>query len=210
MKEIWKDIPGYEGLYQASNLGQIKRLSRKYAPKEKVLKPQRRNGYLSICLTKNKDKSTHNIHRLITKTFIGESDLIVNHKDGNKHNNNIENLEYCTSRDNCRHVFTSKIKITNSEKYKTEIINDYQNGVTLTHLTRKYHVDLRDLKILLLRNGFELNEQRTGNYSKVINEQVINKIKNIYVHDPTISNSEISQRTGLSKMTVTRILKIIS
>lgn len=209
MEEIWRDIPGYEGLYQASNLGRIKSLPRKYKPNESILKPQKRNGYLKVELCK-KDRKQYSVHRLIMMTFSGSSKLSVNHIDGNKHNNNLENLEYCTQRENCRHVFTSKIKLTNIQKFENDIINDYGKGFNLTKLTKKYHVDLRDLKKLLLKNGFELKEQRTGDYPKIINKKIINEIQAIYKNDPEITNKEISIKTGLSITTVGRILKDIS
>ena len=211
MKEIWKDILGYEGYYQASNLGRIKRLEGKYVPDERVLKPQKRpNGYLAITLSKDKRRITKSIHRIIMLAFMGESKLTVNHIDGDKHNNRLENLEYVTSRDNIRHVFSSNIKITNIQKFKNDIINDYSKGVNLTKLTKKYHVDFRDLKSFLLKNGFELKNRRIENYPKTINKKIINEIQVIYKNDPKITNKEMSIKTGLSIATVSRILKGIS
>ena len=209
MKEVWRDIPGYEGYYQASNLGNIKSLPKKYKPLGRILKPQQRNNYLIVSLSRDGKSKSQSVHRIIMKTFKGESNLTVNHIDGNKHNNKLENLEYCTPRDNSRHVFISKIKTTNTEKFKDEIIKDYKNGVTLTKLTKKYHVDLRHLKIFLLENGFELKERRTGKYPKIINSEIIKEVKIMYEKNPEISNKEISERTGLSGSSVTRIMQEI-
>lgn len=209
MKEVWRDIPGYEGYYQASNLGNIKSLPKKYKPLGRILKPQQRNNYLIVSLSRDGKSKSQSVHRIIMKTFKGESNLTVNHIDGNKHNNKLENLEYCTPRDNSRHVFISKIKTTNTEKFKDEIIKDYKNGVTLTKLTKKYHVDLRHLKIFLLENGFELKERRTGKYPKIINREIIKEVKIMYEKNPEISNKEISERTGLSGSSVTRIMQEI-
>ena len=209
MKEIWRDIPGYEGYYQASNLGRIKSLPKKYKPIESILKLQHRNNYLTVSLSKNGKQKTCSVHRIIMRTFEGDSNLAVNHIDGNKHNNKLENLEYCTPRDNARHVFISKIKITNSERFKDEIIKDYKNGITLVNLTKKYHVDLRHLKKFLLENGFELKERRTGKYPKIINSEIIKEVKIMYEKNPEISNKEISERTGLSGSSVTRIMQEI-
>lgn len=209
MKEVWRDIPGYEGYYQASNLGNIKSLPKKYKPLGRILKPQQRNNYLIVSLSRDGKSKSQSVHRIIMKTFKGESNLTVNHIDGNKHNNKLENLEYCTPRDNSRHVFISKIKTTNTEKFKDEIIKDYKNGVTLTKLTKKYHVDLRHLKIFLLENGFELKERRTGKYPKIINRKIIKEVKIMYEKNPEISNKEISERTGLSGSSVTRIMQEI-
>ncbi|HDG5400712.1 TPA: HNH endonuclease [Staphylococcus aureus] len=209
MKEIWKDIPGYESYYQASNLGRIKRLKGKYVPKDRILKPQKRpNGYLCVTLSKNK-RVTKSIHRLIMLSFVGYSDLEVNHIDGNKKNNQLNNLEYCSSRDNSRHVFNNRLKITNIERYGEHIIDDYKNGVNLTRLVKTYHVDFRDLKEFLTKNGFSLKECREGNYKKIINQERMQEVRKLLNDNPNITNKEINRITGLSNMTITRILKNI-
>ena len=110
-KEIWKDIQGYEGLYQISNLGRIKSLERMIITSnnitkkisEKILKPcLRKNGYYSIVLQKNNKSKYYTIHRLVAKEFIPNPNNLpqVNHKDENKTNNNVNNLEWCTSKYN--------------------------------------------------------------------------------------------------------------
>lgn len=114
MLEIWKDIKGYEGLYQISNFGRIKSLPKKringtnfYIQKEKILKPQlKTKRYLGINLTKNKMHKNFLVHRLVAEAFIDNPyDLPqVNHKDCNKLNNNINNLEWCTQEENLNHA----------------------------------------------------------------------------------------------------------
>lgn len=102
MEEIWKDITGYEGLYQVSNLGNVKsfRGSTKYGkPKEFILKPSVINsGYGVVTLYSGTSKSKHQIHRLVASAFIPNPFNLpcVNHKDENKLNNRVENLEWCT------------------------------------------------------------------------------------------------------------------
>ena len=119
-KEIWKDIQGYEGLYQISNLGRIKSLERMIITSnnitkkisEKILKPcLRKNGYYSIVLQKNNKSKYYTIHRLVAKEFIPNPNNLpqVNHKDGNKLNNNINNLEWCTNSDNTQHGYDNKL-----------------------------------------------------------------------------------------------------
>ena len=98
--EEWKDIKGYEGLYQVSNLGRVKSLPRKYAPKERILKPEiGKRGYPYVVFSYNKERKTLKIHRLVAETFIPNPDNLpqVNHKDENKSNNCVENLEWCTN-----------------------------------------------------------------------------------------------------------------
>lgn len=108
-QEVWKDVKGYEGVYQISNLGEIKRLSYsiirnngyKQSWKEKKLKPTKdAGGYLGIRSgTKKNGKSyTLRIHRLVAEAFIPNPNRYnyINHIDGNKQNNRVNNLEWCT------------------------------------------------------------------------------------------------------------------
>ena len=99
MEEIWKDIKGYEDLYQVSNLGKIKSLGNNKSRKEKILKPRKNNkGYLYMSLSKNNVKKYYLVHRLVAETFLENPNNYpcVNHKDENPLNNTIYNLEYCT------------------------------------------------------------------------------------------------------------------
>lgn len=99
MKEIWKDIKGYKGLYQVSNKGNVKSLNYRRTGKEKILKPMViRDGYLQMELYKNGKRKNLLIHRLVLMTFapIDNMDkLDANHKDENKQNNCLSNLEWC-------------------------------------------------------------------------------------------------------------------
>lgn len=120
MVEIWKDIPNYVGLYQVSNLGNVKSLSRPikqryvyYISKEKLLTPKvNSGGYLWVKLCRTGEKSFA-VHILVALAFIGERDPlnVVNHKDGNKLNNHLDNLEYCTHRENAHH-YEKSVKST--------------------------------------------------------------------------------------------------
>jgi len=114
MKEIWKDIIGYEGMYQISNLGRCKSLDRyislgvKRFYKGKILSQTLSNGYLSVKLSKKGFKPiTITIHRLIALYFIPNilNKPFINHIDGVKTNNNISNLEWCTQTENMQHSF---------------------------------------------------------------------------------------------------------
>lgn len=102
--EIWKDVVGYEGLYQVSNLGRVKSLPRRGTVlRERILRTTiDRKGYVCVCFTKNSEKKTVKIHRLVAMAFIpNDRDLPeVNHKDENKLNNCSTNLEWCSGRYN--------------------------------------------------------------------------------------------------------------
>ena len=102
MKEIWRDIVGYEGLYQVSNLGRVKSLGNNKTRKEKVLKPETINGYLRVCLFKEKKGKHILVHRLVADAFIPNIDNkpYIDHIDGNPKNNIIDNIRWCTHNEN--------------------------------------------------------------------------------------------------------------
>ena len=98
--EIWKDIEGYEGLYQVSNLGRVKSLNYKRTGKEKILKAYNNShGYLQVNLCKDGNREQPLVHVLVATAFLDNPDNLpeVNHKDENSKNNMVENLEYCSS-----------------------------------------------------------------------------------------------------------------
>lgn len=106
MKEIWKDIEGYEGLYQVSNLGRVKRLKGKYRKSERILKQGiNKQGYLLVCLCKDNTHKMGRVHRLVAQAFIpnSENKPQVNHIDEDKTNNNVDNIEWMTAKENNNH-----------------------------------------------------------------------------------------------------------
>ena len=103
MEEAWKDIEGYEGLYQISNLGNVKSLNYNKTKKEKILKPFiNSDGYLLVKLCKNKTIKCLSVHSLVAKSFIENPNNYpcINHKDECKTNNVVSNLEWCTNKYN--------------------------------------------------------------------------------------------------------------
>lgn len=123
--EVWKDIIDYEGLYQVGSLGGIKAVDQKrwmnvnmaYAYyKEKELSPYKTiDGYLQIRLSKNSVGRTFLVHRLIALVFIPnpENKPEVNHLNGIKDDNRIENLEWSTPTENQKHAYKNGLKISN-------------------------------------------------------------------------------------------------
>ena len=104
--EIWKEVNGYEGLYWISNLGRVKN---KHG---RILKPGLRSGYYSVGLMKNKKRVHKRIHRLVAEAFINNPSNLpqVNHKDENKVNNRVENLEWCDNKYNSTYSMGKSVK----------------------------------------------------------------------------------------------------
>ena len=100
--EIWKDIEGYEGLYQVSNQGRVKSLDYHCTGKERTLKQQITRGYYQVRLCKNGEQKFYRVHRLVAKAFVSgyKDGYVVNHIDENKTNNHYTNLEWVTYREN--------------------------------------------------------------------------------------------------------------
>lgn len=118
MEEIWKDIPEYEGLYQASNLGRIRSI-RRYGTAGGILKGEiDDDGYIRIPLSKNNIHRKFKAHRLVFMAFCptGDPKLQINHKDGNKKNNKLENLEWCTASYNTIHSYINGLNKTRGIK----------------------------------------------------------------------------------------------
>ena len=131
--EIWKEIKGYEGLYEASNLGNIKRLpsviryksngTRNY-PGKMLTQEQMLDGYLRIVLSKNGCHKRFMSHRLIAETFIPNPNNkpYINHKNGIKSDNRIENLEWCSQEENEQHAVNVLGKTMVGKTYPCKIL----------------------------------------------------------------------------------------
>lgn len=115
--EIWKDVKGYEGIYQVSNLGRVKSLN--YG-KERIIKESITFGYYRVSLSKQNKKISYFTHQLVAISFLNHTinghTLVVNHKDGDKYNNNVNNLEIVTKRENSSTCFRKNMN-TFSSKY---------------------------------------------------------------------------------------------
>jgi hypothetical protein len=131
--EEWKDIKGYKGIYQVSDMGRIRSLDRiiKYSHnridelrKGKLLAINKCGHYSRVRLAKNGKGKTYLVHRLIAAVFISnpENKPQVNHINGDRHDNNIANLEWCTSKENMNHAFNNYLirKVINS---KTDVFS---------------------------------------------------------------------------------------
>ena len=120
MEEIWQDIEGYEGLYQVSNLGRVKSLRNNIILSQSIT----RNGYKNVILYTNNIRKLYLVHRLVATAFIPNPDNLpqVNHKDENKTNNRVDNLEWCDCKYNINYgtcIRRRQLSNTNGKCSKT-------------------------------------------------------------------------------------------
>jgi len=162
VNEIWKSVVGYEGLYEVSNLSDIRSLFRyKITLKQCLTK-----DYLIVSLFKDKKPKTAKVHRLVAEAFVlnQENKPQINHINGIKTDNKPENLEWCTSKENTQHAH--KIGLCNSgsknsraklnKKQILEIRNTYNpNVVSLSFLAKKYNVSKKAILLIIQKKTYK-------------------------------------------------------
>ena len=151
--EKFKDIKGYEGKYQVSNLGNVKSL----IGKGRVLKPLKHNGYLVAQLSKNGSHKRHKTHRLVALTFIPNplNKSEVNHINGNKTDNRLENLEWVTHRENTIHAFDMGLN-------KAQKVIDTKTGKiynSISSASKEFNVNYATLIGIISKNEPTRNEK---------------------------------------------------
>lgn len=112
--EKWKPVVDFESLYEVSNLGRVRNCQSRKILKQEVT----RSGYLKVFLYKNKQRKCKAVHRLVALSFLGipsDEKMQVNHKDLNKKNNSLENLEWCTPSYNVHHSWVNGGRIKNKK-----------------------------------------------------------------------------------------------
>ena len=138
-QEHWVPIPGYENYYEISSLANIRSINRTIPTKSGYLKLEKERtlaqrisnkGYLTVTLSKNGKSNSKHVHRLLAQAFIPnpENKATVNHIDGNKLNNNLDNLEWATYSENAFHAYKTGLYKSNERKRRT--IVDTCTGIT--------------------------------------------------------------------------------
>ena len=178
--EVWKDIPNYEGIYQASSLGRVKSLSREIwrtrnngysVLKERILKNSINDmGYMMVGLSKDNKSKTRKTHQLVAEAFLNHKPcgykLVINHKNFIKTDNRVENLEIVTARENCNHKhIKSSSKYTgvcwekDTSKWTSQI---HVNGVKkkLGRFKTEEEASLcYEMALIAIKNGMEIQNK---------------------------------------------------
>jgi hypothetical protein len=171
MKEIWKDINGYENLYQVSNLGNVKSLYFKHGYNAKLLKPRLSfDGYLRVALTKNRIVKNYSVHKLVALSFIPNigNKPELNHKDAIKLNNKSNNIEWCTHSENMDHAVKNGLMCSNvgdknpnaklTQSQVNEIKQKYLTGkFTQRELAKEYNICKSSIGNITIHKSWQLS-----------------------------------------------------
>ena len=149
MNEIWEDIDGYGGDYQVSNFGRVKSFKHR---KPLIMKPGvDAYGYPQVGLCRNNKHNSHKIHRLVAMAFIPNplNKPEINHIDGCKSNNHVDNLEWVTAQENSRHAYATGLQVARQGEDGTtakltnkqaEFIRNNPDGLTCRQLAKMFGV----------------------------------------------------------------------
>ena len=140
-EEVWKDVIGFEGKYEVSNLGKVRNKKNL-----RVLKAQDHNGYERVYLNDGQKQRKLRVHRIVAKVFLNPPEhpkqTMINHKDSNRSNNNVDNLEWCTHRENVSHAI-KKGTVKGNDNFEKCVRRDVEKDVKVirylyetTHLTQ--------------------------------------------------------------------------
>lgn len=171
--EVWKDIEGYEGFYQVSNFGRVKSLEKEFKAgrsyglrmmKERILKHGTNSGgYQVVVFSKDEKKRSFSVHRIVAETFIPnpECKKEVNHIDGNKTNNHVDNLEWSTRSENILHAY--KMNLQDAPKKKIDQFDKVGKFIksynSLTEASKELNICLKTIS-----NNLKGRNKSAGGY----------------------------------------------
>ena len=155
MTEQWRPIPGFDGLYEASDQGRIKRVAGGRGAKPgRILRPKNHTGgYKTVTLSKNSEYYQWLVHRLVCAAFLGPAPqgVTVNHKDGDRANNRLDNLEYVSYKENEHHAqYMLRTKGKLSEAQVVKIRERYASStVSQKQLAQEYSVHQQQINLIV-------------------------------------------------------------
>lgn len=178
--EVWKDVVGYEGAYEVSNLGRIRSLdryisgafnSKRFIKGVEIKSSLTGNGYLGFNLVKDGKSKMSKVHRVVANAFIDNNELKpeVNHKDGNKNNNHVSNLEWVTKGENQSHAYKNVLRCSKGVNNPSSKLNEtnvknilklLDRGVTAKKIAKAFCV--AESTIGRIKNGQKWNHITNG------------------------------------------------
>lgn len=213
--EVWRDVIGYEGLDQVSNFGNVKSLGNEFSRKERILKPLvQSKGYINIVLQKDGKRKMVLMHRLVAEYFISNPDnkLQINHINGIKIDNRVENLEWVSHRENLDHAIENNLvlkgELNPTSKLKTadvlEIHKLLSFGITVDALSKKYKVSKETISGIKSRRYWKHLDlpKIEGRASKTTLSDIL-KIEELLKEERTINN--IHEITGFSAGLINKV-----
>lgn len=207
MEEIWKDIEGYEGYYQISNLGNVKSLARTIIRKDGITRFYKErimdkristDGYYIAKLTVKRKSKCIGIHKLVAKAFISNPDNLpeVNHKDFDRKNNRVDNLEWCTHQDNIKYSwergqYKGKCGEENPNYGNHKLSEIYKNDPDLSKekQSRPAEQNGRATPVRMYRDDFTMDFAYFGLAAKYMIDNKLTKAKSIMSVSTYISAS---------------------
>lgn len=162
--EIWRPVIGYEGLYEVSSYGRVRGLDRFDGRNKitgKILSVNyEKNGYCSVALSKYGNMKRHKIHRLVAQAFIPNPDNLpqVNHKDENKENNRVENLEWCTAKYNINYG-NRLVKLLNT-KIEKGMVDPDMVGLDRKDYMKKWKERNSDYMVNYMKEYYKCNKDK--------------------------------------------------
>ena len=201
--EEWRDIKGFEGLYQVSNTGKVRSLvgwnGHKYVKRDRELTPTMTStGYLKVDLKNKGVKKSLKLHRVIAGAFIPNPDNhpVINHIDGNPLNNSLENLEWCSQKHNCQHAYDTGLH--KRKAIPADIVNAYceDEFASANSIGEEFGISKSSVCRILKHNGIQVRkaQSRYGIDIETIKDEFRNGC----------TNAELAQKYGCSNNLIAR------
>lgn len=204
--EVWRDVEGYEGHYQVSNRGRIKSLigwnGHEYVKREKILagwiQASGKSGYKRrvIKLAVKGIGKQYKVHQLVARAFIDNPDCynLINHIDGNPLNNHIDNLEWCTQKENVNHAIKTGLVKVPAYENEEEIVRLYKEGKSVRAICKIYKSNNKTVNKVLRNNGLKI--RNTGYYQ---DKYGIDRDKLVEEFEKRSKNVDIAKKFGTNR-----------